>query len=691
MKRPILAEPKFDYVPFKGGYDTEARAWNATPGKLRESQNYEVSVNNEGYVDIQGYEAFDGQAAPSAATYSILDVNITGSFSPQDTIIQLVTGATAVVVAVVTTTTPNYLAVTKITGIFDDTNDLQVSAVTEGSSLSVTKRSGATDPLLHATYLNLAADVYRALILPVPGSGSVLGIYMLNDVWYAWRNNVGGTEAEMYRSSATGWVAVPLGFELSFTSGGTYEISEGDTITGATSTETAVVTRVVLESGSFAGGDAAGRLVMASQSGAFVAENLDVGANPNVATIAGDATAITMQPGGRFEFVRENFGGQAGTLRLYGCDGVNRGFEFDGTVFVPIATGTPTDTPTHVIVHKQHLFFSFASSVQHSGIGRPYIFDPIFGAGELALGDIVTGFMSEPGSEGNATLSIYTRNTTHMLYGASSLDWNLVRFRAELGALPHTIQQFGQTIYMDDRGITTLRTTQSFGNFQQATVSGHIQSYINLKRTITSASCVARDKNQYRIFFSDNTGLYVTTTGTKIAGMMPVRFSDPVLCVASLEKSDGQEVMMFGSSNGNVYQLDKGTSFNGGNIDAYMKLHYTFNKSIRWLKSYKGITLEAQGEGYSEFSLATEIGYNDIANIPQPLSQTETLDFSVPVWDVFVWDSFIWDGATLGPANLKLEGSAENISLVIRKNSDKFPPISLAGAMIRYIFRRQLR
>jgi len=75
---------------------------------------------------------------------------------------------------------------------------------------------------------------------------------------------------------------------INFTSGGTYEIKAGDTVTGATSTETAKVIEVSVTSGTWANGDAAGTLTCFDVSGTFQAENLDVGANSNVATIAGD-------------------------------------------------------------------------------------------------------------------------------------------------------------------------------------------------------------------------------------------------------------------------------------------------------------------------------------------------------------------------------------------------------------------
>lgn len=690
MKKIQLAAPQFDYLRFVGGYDTETKPWNSKSAKLRESQNYEIAINNQGYADIEGYEIFDGQPAPSEAPYFILDVTITGEFSVGDTITQLTSGATAVVLQVVTNETPNYLVITRITGTFDATNDLQVSASTEGTASSVARRSGASTSLLNAQFLNLAADEFRGDISAVPGSGGVLGIYLLDDVWYTFRNNAGGTEADLFKSSTSGWVQVALGRELSFTSAGTYEVAEGDVITGETSGATATITRVMLESGSILGGDGLGRFIFASQTGTFQAETIKVGANLNVATIAADSAAIVQLPGGKYEMVRENFGGTAGTLRIYGADGINRGFEFDGTVFAPIATGMPVDTPLHVVVHKSHLFFSFQGSAQHSGIGTPYIFSPLFGAAELATGDIITGFMSEPGSTASATLGIYNRNTVHMLYGTSVLDWNLVKFRDELGAFDYSIQQFGQTMYLDDRGLTTFKTVQAHGNFQQSTVSRHIQRFINAKRTIVSASCIARDKNQYRLFFTDKTGLYVTTEGKKVVGLMPILFTNDVNVISSLEDNSGIEIIMFGSSDGKVYQLDKGTSFDGDPIEAFLKTFFHFSKSIRYLKKYLGVTLEASGDGYAEFNFSTELGYNS-TDISQPGTQNAILPLGTVLWDDFIWDSFVWDGVTLSPSNLKLEGSAENISLVIRKNSDFFFPMSITGAMIRYSFRRQLR
>jgi phage gp36-like protein len=76
--------------------------------------------------------------------------------------------------------------------------------------------------------------------------------------------------------------------KIAYTSGGSYEVVAGDTIVqGATH---ALVDEVVLSSGSWAGGDAAGDLYLSDQVGDFAAGNLAVGSNSNVATVAGNST-----------------------------------------------------------------------------------------------------------------------------------------------------------------------------------------------------------------------------------------------------------------------------------------------------------------------------------------------------------------------------------------------------------------
>lgn len=764
MKQLPPVPVKQSYFALKGGLNLTAPPLTMPPGYAIEANNYECDING-GYSRIAGYERFDGHAKPSDALYYTIPCSSMGTWTLGDT----VTGATSHATATYLATSSQGLIVTKVTGTFQAENLTAGSGVATGAQFAGGAASLADD----ATYLNLAADVYRALITAVPGSGSILGVVEYGDTVYALRNTSNGVGAGLYKSSASGWAAVHE-LELTFTSGGTYVMAAGNTITGATSGSTAVLTRVVVRSGSFAGGDAAGTLTLASQSAAFVAENLNVGANLNVGTIAADttialgremsftsggthviaegetitgatsgktalikrvvlqtgswaagtaagrliftaddgafqaaetlnigatidvatvtgpSTAITLLPSGRYEFEVTNFGGAIATERVYGADGVNRGFEFDGTVFVPIVTGMTVDKPLHVIAHAKQLFFSFGASVQHSGITTPYIWSPVLGASEIACGDNVTGFMRQAGNAVGGSLFILNRNQIYTLYGSSVADWQLTTTQEDAGALPYTAQHLGGVIELDDRGITYVGLSQNYGNFEQNTISHQMQSWVRDERNLVTASCRVREKNQYRLFFSDGKALFVTMNGKKLGGMLPITLTNPVTCISSTEMSTGVEAIFFGSTNGMVYQAEKGTSFDGEPIDHLLILAYNNLKSPQINKRFRKMVLEMTGQSYVEFSVGYRLGYNS-SNLGQPIPTDESADFADSSWDSAVWDSFFWDGQTLLPEELSMDGTAENCSILISGSSDKFKQFTITGGMFHYTDRLRKR
>ncbi len=682
--RPRFSQRDIDFIQFAGGLDTDTPPLSLGTGFLRDGQNIEMAING-GYKTLTGYERYDGRPSPSDAAYAILEVTITGAYAVGDTVTGATSGATGVIAAVADDET--YFVLTKLSGTFE-AESLEISATPIATAAGAQTVDGASTVALHATYRNAAADIYRADIAAVPGSGAIRGVIQYNDVKYAFRDNAGATACALYKSTSGGWSLVSLGRELAFTSGGTTEIVEGDTITGATSGATAVLTRVVLESGSWAAGDAAGRFIFASQTGTFQAENINVGASPNLATIAGNSSAITLLPGGRYEFDVDNFTGLATTRRIYGADGVNRGLEFDGTVCVPIRTGMASHAPKFVRVHKNQLFFSFDSSVQHSGIGTPYKFTLLSGAAELAQGDTVTGMVVLAGDATTGAMAIFTRNGTKVLYGSSSANWNLVDYEKGQGAWAYTTQRMGLTFMLDDRGLTTLETSTKFGNFRDAVVSDRVQSWLKQRRTRAIASCLARDVGQYRLFFSDGAALYVTKSAKGVVGMTPVLFPDAVTCVWSGEKNDGSEEIFFGSDDGFVYQMERGTSFDGDSLEWWMNLAFNPSKNPRMNKQYKHATFEVSGDGYAEFDFTYELGYASSEIAQKAAASTVTVDLAAVLWDTFTWDAFVWDGRTLLPAESDVHGLAENVSLILRGNSDSFQPLTFSGSLLQYINRR---
>lgn len=680
------AKPRPYMMAFAGGLDLETPPLSVPSGFCRASQNYECDVIG-GYARLTGYERHDGRTSPSTGTASVVDITLTGAIAVGDTVTDTTTAGTAVVIAVPDST---HIVVTKVSGTIASGHTLNVGGSPQATTTSGTH--GASTALLRAQYKNLAADEYRDDIAAPTGAGNSLGGIRFGGVTYTFRNNAGLTATNIWKSSSTGWTAVTLFNEISFTAGGATAPAEGTTLTQGG--VTAVIKRVVATTASttWALNTAAGRLIIANPAGGdFAAGAATIGAI-NV-TLTAIQTAITLLPSGRYEMVVENFGGSVATKRIYGCDGVNRGFEFDGTVFVPITTGMTTDAPNHVCAHKKQLFFSFGASVQHAAPGTPYIWSAILGASEIGMGDTVTGFQTQPGSETSGALAIFSRNLTSILYGTGVSNWVLTPYRQELGAYAYSVQDIGHTMFVDDMGVTSLVTAQTYGNFNHAALSARIKTWVDGKRGKTVASCVLRDKSQYRVFFSDGYALYVTVKGQKVIGMMPVQLGHTPTCAWSSEESDGTETSYFGATNGMVYQMEKGTSFDGSAIASHIKLAWDFLGSPQLIKRFHGSSIEVSGDGYSEFSFSYKLGYGS-TEIAQPGTQTEITEFTTGSWDdgVTTWDGdFVWDGTTLLPSLVDIDGEAQNISISISGNSDYHEAARFSGVLVMWAPRRYLR
>lgn len=706
---------------YPGGLDLETPSLRLHAGALRDGSNFECSQNG-GYSRIEGYERFDGRTSPSAASFIIVQVDgFTTEPTVGDAISQAGTGATGVIALIVNDVEGGifYMVVTQTTGVFNATgviNGINSTFIVDstnspfvvdslnspfvvpfpGTIGTAITQTVVVDSLLSAQYTAAAADIYRSDIGAVPGSGPLRGvrgmIFNGEANVYAFRDNTAATAVHLYKSSDAGWTLVPFHNLVSFTTGSVSEPIDGETLTQGG--VTATIKRVMTQSGTYAGSTAAGDLVVGTATGgAFSAGAATTGSGSSL-TLAGAVTPITLLPGGHFEFVVCNFSGQLETRRIYGCDGINKAFEFDGETLVPIATGLPTDAPSHIAFHKNHLFVTFDSSLLHSGPGTPFMWNSVAGGGEIATGDEVVGMASLPAAQTSATLVVFLRRNTAFLYGTGLVDFNFVNYSTGTGGLPYSAQTMFDTYVFDDHaGVVSLQTTLNFGNFQSSSLTRAIQPFIEQHRSRVIASSVNRSKSQYRVFFSDGYGLYLTIANKQYLGGVPVLFPNPVFCCDVGEDEDGQETAYFGSSDGGgyVYKMDVGTSFDGEDINAHITLAWDAFKSPRIYKHYSAASIEISSSSYAAISFGYQLGYST-QDIAQPTLVTYETNFSAaPMWDVFVWDNFVWDGVTLVPTDIELLGDAENIQVTIRCGTDYIDAFTLNSVIYHYTTRRGMR
>lgn len=685
------------FIPLSGGEDLVTPGMSISPGALNFSLNYEPG-GVFGYQRLDGFEATDGRPKPSEATYYKLNFDGgTQDFAIGD----IVTGGASsdfgeVLATIVTSGTwgggnaAGYLILFNVTGgVFQDNETITATggaAVANGVAIL----RGASEDADDATWLQAAIEATRADIQAVPGFGRVYSWIYAGDK-YAFRSNVGLTATLMYKATTSGWALQSLGRLLNFTSGGTTEIAEGNTIVGETSGATALVKRVVLTSGTWAGGDAAGYFTFATQTGTFGAETLKVGATLNLATIAGNSSAISLLPLGRFEFINENFYGSASTARMYGCDGVNKAFEWDNTgVLTPITTGMPTDAPKHITKHLKHLFLSFPNgSVQHSAPGEPFVWSAVFGAAEIGTGDEVTGFAPVAGG----VLAIFNRNQTYVLYGKDIDTWELKLHTQDTGAIEWSIQVIGNSPkFLDDRGLTSLSAVQDYGNFKSATFSEKIGPLIEAKLRAgvdVTASMTLKTKDQYRIFFSDGTGIVAGFRGNKVE-FTRINLGLTVIGACSGEGPNGEELLLFTTNDGFVYEMDAGTSFNGLPVEAYLRLPFGHFKSPQVVKRFFKAVLDLDAPTGADIEFSYEYDYGN-AETPRGIMQNLIANSGGGFWGISEWSKFLWGQQTVGQADGYLDGSGVSMGIFIRSNSTYEEPHTITGIHIHYSTRGRAR
>lgn len=699
LSRPVPKRSK--YTGLGRGLNQVTPPTVVNPAFLLGGENYEVDTDEPGgFRRFQGYERFDGRAKPSAASYWIIDFDAgTTAMSAGDVVSNTASPTTAdpqgelLIDPVITSgdwatnDAAGYLVVTQVSGAatpagIADNDTLYVGGTSRATADGPSAERAATTDALDDTYLQDAIETLRADIGAVPGSGKIRGVHVYAGAVWAVRDNAGATAAVLHKATTGGWVAQDLGRTLDFTSG-SVEIAEGDTITGAISGATATVERIIVTSGDWSTNDAAGRLILSGQTGTFQAENIDDGAFPNVATIAGDSTAITLPVGGRYEWLNYNFGGHSSTERAYGVNGVGTGFEWDGSVFVPIVTGMTTDTPNHIGVHYEHLFMSFpGGSIQNSGKTLPYSWSPRTGAAEFGVGDECTGMLNLPGGG----FACFARNNTFVLDGQDNSTWLMRRLSDESGALEWTLQRMGTGVYYDDRGITTLEATDAFGDFQDSTISDLFRPLVSQKKTLILASVRVREKNQYRVFFTDKTGITLTFRRRKLMGAVPFRLEHTVECIAS-EEISGREELYFGSDDGYVYQLDAGTSMDGQPLIAWLRPVYNHLGTPGLRKRYFNLELEINAEASVSLLFTPDYGYGT-TDTPEALQRAIVNQGGGGFWNVATWGNFVWSGAPISRGRARIDGTGTNFGFHLYSESTYEQPHTITGYWLTWSPRR---
>jgi len=681
-----------DTILLRGGLNVVTPAIAVPAGQAIGAVNYVADVR--GYSRITGYERYSGKLRPSDAGYWILNFDAgSAAISTGDTVTGLTSGATGTALQDATVSSGTYggndaagfLVLGEVSGTFQDNEALRVGGVTKSFADGEAQENSADEIEDDKAYTKLAADVRRALIAAVPGSGPVRGVWGLNGSLYAFRDNVGATAGVMHKATAAGWVAQSLGSYLKFDAA-TAEFFEGEVATGGTSGATGTVRRVVLSDGLWSG-PGSGFLILSGVVGTFQ-NNEAITSASGSATVDGTLTANALPAGGHYDFTTHNFYGPGFTERMYGANGVGPAFEWDGTYFAPIFTGLTTsiEKPTHIAQFANHLFLGYDSGLlQHSELGTPLQYQTAGDAGAETFGSDFTDILEAT----QTSLILFGKTKVGFLTGTDNDTFVMSILTEEAGAFAWTAQVIGSPIYLDDGGLRRLSTTQAFGDWRMGTISQAIEPVLTKKRKIgveAVASVRVRSRDQYIVFFDDLTAIAVYF-GRKDPEMMPLELSHQPFCAATATiTGDTGESVFFGGDDGYVYEMERGRSFDGEAITAYCRLAFNSIGSPRQNKRWHKLVLECDVAIGADISVSCDFAYGSPDYSPS--SEAFSIAAGGGFWNEVNWNEFYWSSQIVGQAVAYIDGFGQNASPIILSNDiDDEEPHTLSSMTVHFSYR----
>lgn len=415
------------------------------------------------------------------------------------------------------------------------------------------------------------------------------------------------------------------------------------------------------------------------------------------ATAAGwvEVTTPALSPSGVYQFVNYNFSGASFQGRMFGCDGVNPPFMFDGTTLTQLTVAGATGQPSYIAAHKNHLFLAYPSGqLVHSSLGDPTDYDTVSGtAGLLATGDEITGILPTVGG----TLVVFMRNRVSVLYGSSEADWQSQELRTQSdqsGAIAKTIQDVGgDTIYLDDRGLTSLSQSQAFGNYEAAVLDKAVKRLIASRKSLVLGSGISRAKNMYSIYFThyDGTERISLTFGAKgIEGFGRSVYPFTLSCACSIEDGAGDERILAGSSDGFVYEMDIGPSFDGAVITSYIKPSFGHVRSPQQKKRWRKAQIGLEAQGNLTLRVKPEFDYGSIERAGHAVRDVDLIGGGGQ-WDNAEWNDFIWSAQIVSEASVDIVGTGRNMALLITHQSADTLPFTIYNVTLQYSLRGMVR
>jgi len=621
------------------------------PGSARLLKNFEPSIDG-GYKRIEGFAKYDSATVPP---YGFPKVHGSGQ-----------TGTTLVIANIFVTPQVNdTFTIAGVAGTYS-VNSVSYDNANKRATLNL-NTSLATSPA------DLAAITFSA------STGLIKGVAAWEGNVIALRNN------SLYKSTGSGWTKINVpsygtvlvngagqtGSSLAV-DGLTDNPKVGDTFTisGVQKVYTVLTTATVTSGGA------------------------TLSISPALASSPADNAAVTWLTSNYSdsEKLRTSKYRISTASKIVGVDGVNYPFIYDGTTYTVLDTTTDLLGVSFAAFHKNHLVFAKGDKIIFSSPYTDTDFTVANGSGIISIGGAITGIIVF-----REALIVFTEKSISQIIGNTSADFVLQTITRNVGCVASdTIQEIGgDVIFLGAEGLRLLGATDRTGDFNLGVVSKVIQQEATdlIFSSSSFSSVVIKQKSQYRIFGYNSE---ITPSGAK--GILGTQMTaDNTANIAWGETSgikayvaDGDyrnqtETLVFAHTDGYVYQMESGSSFDGANITASFATPYVPINDPRVRKTFYKLFLYTDPLGSVTTSVNLKLDFDDRGSI-----QPETITLSNNTGSVgFYGTSTAKYGTTVYGDRLKrlfqtqVVGSAFSVSLQFVSNSTD-PAFSLDAATLEY-------
>ncbi len=624
------------------------------PGSARLLKNFEPSTDG-GYRRIEGFSKYDSAFVPA---YGLPKVHGSGQ-----------TGTTLVLGNIFTTPVAgDTLTIAGVAGTY--------TIASAGVSFdSTNKRATLT---LTTSMASSPAD--KAAVTFTSHTGVVKGVATWESTVIAYRNN------DVYKSTGSGWTKINIPSYGTVLVNGASQTGSSLIVDGLTDVPQ------VGDTFSVAGVE---KIYTVTATVTVTSGGATLAINPALASSPADNAAVTWlsvnYTGGiklRTAKYRTN-----SVDKIVGVNATNYPFIWDDTTFTSLDTNTDLLGADFVVFHKNQLFFANEDKLIFSAPYTDTDFTAANGAGVISVGAMITGIIVF-----REALIIFTDKSISQLAGNTVSDFNLQPITRNVGCVASdTIQEIGGDImFLGPEGLRLLSATDRTGDFNLGVVSKPIQAEATelISSSSSFASVVIKQKSQYRLLgynASVTTESAKGILGTQMVGdnTSTISWAETVgikAYVADSNYINQTETIIFAHSDGYVYQMESGNSFDGTNILASFATPYVPVNDPRIRKTFYKMFLYTDPQGSVNMSANLKLDFDDFGSIqPETISLSNVNSGSVG----FYGTSTAKYGATKYGTKLKklfqtqVIGSGFSVSLQFVSDGTD-PPFSLDAATLEY-------